>query len=97
MLALTTPLAKTETVRPTQLHQVALLFALQVKKSALVLTPTNYVATTTLILVWNGPLLTPVHQVKLAQETAFAPILAQTNAQATKRCVSLTPLTKPVL
>ena len=72
MLALTTPLAKVGTVKLIQHHLLALLFALQVKKSALVLTLTNYVATTTLTLVWNGQLLTPVQQVKLVQEVGCA-------------------------
>ena len=69
----------------------------QEPRNVQVLTPTNYVATTTLTLVWNGQLLTLVQQVKLAPEVAFAQILAQTNALQMKRCVSLTPLTKPVL
>ena len=81
MLAPTTQLAKTETAKPIQLHQVAQVSAPLTKRNAQVLVLTNYVATTTLILVWNGPLLTPVHQVKLAQETAFAPILALILAQ----------------
>ena len=72
MLALTTPLAKVGTVRPIQHHLLALLFVPQVKRSAQELELTNYVATTTLTLVWNGQLLTPVQQVKLVQEVGCA-------------------------
>ena len=97
MLALTILLAKVGTVRPIQHHQVALLFVPQVKKSAQELELTRSVETMMLTLALNGQLLTLVQQVKLAPEVAFAQILAQTNALQMKRCVSLTPLTKPVL
>ena len=69
----------------------------RVLRNAPLMVNTKSVATTMLILVLNGQLLTLAQQVKLAQVLGFAPILAQTNALPMKRCVFLTPLTKLVL
>ena len=96
-LALTTPLAKTETAKLTQHPQVALMFALMVLNNALLMVNTKSVETTILTLVWNGQLATLAQVVKLVRVLGCAPILALTNALQTKRCVFLTPLTRLVL